>query len=129
MQIKENFPQVLKKRLLIKYGYIPSNSMFANHFNLKSLSHKTITRETARRWLSGESFPQLDNFYTLTSWLEFTENDLNTIFDLQEKEMTPVSVCSDLKKLFEAYEGLFDNQKRLLIVIAEALIRDQGNIF
>jgi len=127
MQIKEKFPLVLKKNLVARYGYLPSCAMFANHFNLKSSSHKTITRETARRWLNGESFPQLDNFYTLTNWLKFNEDDFNIIFDLNPS--TQKIDNEDFIYLSETYKYLFDSHKEILIIIARALRQKQDAVF
>jgi hypothetical protein len=127
MQIKDKFPEVLRKKLLKKYGYIPSCTVFANHFNLKSSGYKTITRETARRWINGDSFPQLDNFYTLTSWLKFTEEDLNIIFDIETNKILRRIEDSENFKLISIYESLFDNHKEILILIASALRQKQDN--
>jgi hypothetical protein len=69
----------------------------------------------------------LDNFYTLTSWLKFTEEDLNIIFDIETNKILRRIEDSENFKLISIYESLFDNHKEILILIASALRQKQDN--
>jgi hypothetical protein len=131
MSIKNNFPIFLKKKLIEKYGVMPSSTMFANHFNLKSTSERTITRETARRWINGESFPQLDNFETLINLLSINHKDVQLIFSMDN-----VSECfSDnrtyvdnqiLKSMMLIFDDLTVANKEFIILVAWALKESQS---
>ncbi len=61
--------RALNESLLRKFGKIPSANTFANQFNLRAYGTKTITRETARKWLLGLSVPAIDKLVILIEWL------------------------------------------------------------
>ena len=68
-RIQSKFAQCFKKALFLKYGGIPSASFLANNFNLRSYDSRTITRETARKWLTGATLPEAERLKTLIQWL------------------------------------------------------------
>lgn len=69
-QIKEKFSVKLLEALKKHYGKIPSASIFANDFNLRSRQTKPISNETARRWMRGESLPDLNKLAVILSYLD-----------------------------------------------------------
>ncbi len=74
----------LNKALLNKFGKIPSASVFANQFNLRAYGTKTITRETARKWLLGLAVPEIDKLVVLIEWLDL---DVDGLFETQRKKI------------------------------------------
>jgi hypothetical protein len=47
----ENFSKALNLALKNRFGEIPSAMRFASEFNLRAHGTKTISRETARKWM------------------------------------------------------------------------------
>ena len=60
----------LKKMLTSHYGHMPSASKFADDFNLRAVGTKTISRETARKWIRGEAIPEISRLKVLINWLK-----------------------------------------------------------
>lgn len=69
------FAQSLKKTLISRFGKVPSASFVANNFNLRTYETQTITRETARKWLTGMSFPEGGRLKVLAEWLNLDVNE------------------------------------------------------
>lgn len=68
--------------LFKKFGKIPSANIFANQFNLRAYGTKTITRETARKWLLGLAVPEIDKLVVLVEWLDI---DVLNLFGQEPK--------------------------------------------
>ncbi len=68
--------KILNEALIKKFGKIPSANTFANQFNLRAYGTKTITRETARKWLLGLAVPEIDKLVVLVDWLEINVLEL-----------------------------------------------------
>ena len=80
----------LKKMLTSNYGHMPSASKFADDFNLRAVGTKTISRETARKWIRGEAIPEISRLKVLINWLKlnpssFLDEKLN-----QSAIVTPI---------------------------------------
>lgn len=74
--------KLINQALIIKFGRVPSASLFANQFNLRAYGTSTITRETARKWILGLSIPEIDKLIVLTEWLDL---DISSIFKRKKK--------------------------------------------
>ena len=72
--IKKIFSQELNKCLKIKYGKRLKNSEFATYYNLNF--NRSITSETARKWLLGVSVPNISVMKDLVYWLNMNLSDL-----------------------------------------------------
>ena len=75
IQITLKFSITLKNALVLNYGECPSTSFIANNFNLRAIDSQTITRETARKWLIGKSFPEASKLNVLVEWLGINPQD------------------------------------------------------
>jgi hypothetical protein len=73
--IIHNFQKALNLGLHNKFGKIPSSTEIANNFNLRAYGTKTISRETARKWKSGITFPEPANLQVLVDWLNLNPED------------------------------------------------------
>jgi len=52
-----------------KFGKIPTANKLTIEFNLRNFQSNPITRETARKWINGQSMPETERLKTLISWL------------------------------------------------------------
>ncbi len=88
MRERENtivlFSEQLNGLLKEKYGSVPSAAELAMQFNLRAHGTKTISRESARKWLRGLALPEISKLMVLVEWLSL---DINKIFkpSLDEK--------------------------------------------
>ncbi len=63
------FASALRDALADGQGRLPSAAKFADAFNLRAHGTSTITRETARKWLKGETMPEIGKMQVLIHWL------------------------------------------------------------
>ena len=83
MPLKRNKRLVIKNfnRALIscieKHSQITlSATALANAFNLRADGTTTISRQTARKWLTGESIPEPGHLLVLVEWLKLDMNEV-----------------------------------------------------
>ena len=76
-QVKTAFAAELHRRCSEKYHKFPSNEKLARDLCLTSKHHLKVSRETIRKWLKGDTFPDLDCLMHLIEWLEL---DMRNIF-------------------------------------------------
>jgi len=69
------FAESFKKALIAKYGKVPSTSFIANNFNLRCYEAQAISRESARKWLAGLSFPEGGRLRVISKWLNLDTNE------------------------------------------------------
>jgi len=71
---KTKFQKELSKKLIVKYNRKLKPSEFATYYNLQFT--RSITSETARKWLLGLSMPRISVIKDLKSWLNLDLSDL-----------------------------------------------------
>jgi len=76
-QVKTLFSKELERRCSEKYHKFPSNEKLARDLCLTSKYHLKVSRETIRKWLKGDTFPDLDCLLHLIEWLQL---DMRNIF-------------------------------------------------
>lgn len=76
-QVKTAFAKELQRRCADKYNKFPSNEKLARDLCLTSKYQMKVSRETVRKWLKGDTFPDLDCLLHLIEWLQL---DVNNIF-------------------------------------------------
>lgn len=76
-QVKTLFAKELQRRCSDKYHKFPSNEKLARDLCLTSKYHLKVSRETIRKWLKGDTFPDLDCLLHLIEWLQL---DMGNIF-------------------------------------------------
>ena len=72
--LKRKFSKELNRRLEIKYKKKLKNAEFATFYNLNFT--RSITSETARKWLLGISVPNVSTMNDLVDWLDMNLSDL-----------------------------------------------------
>lgn len=118
-----------------KFGEIPSANAFANEFNIRAYGTKTITGETARKWMHGLAVPEIDKLLVLVDWLEINVLELfpnsakdsdsikhhhiefhinNCIEDLSEGSKNAVLLTAWLMRQLEAHDYDFGSFQSLL---------------
>ena len=90
--------------LINRFGEIPTASKLAIEFNLRNFQSKPISRESARKWINGQSMPETARLKALIGWLNL---DASFIYSttITEKASIPVAIDSqkNMAKV-EAYE-------------------------
>ena len=81
--IKGKFAEELRRCCVERYSQIPSNEKLAKDFYFSTNYSLNVNRETFRKWLKGESFPDLDYLVHLIHWLKL---DMRNIFENSEKD-------------------------------------------
>ena len=76
-QLKILFAKELQRRCSEKYHKFPSNEKLARDFCLSSRYSLKVSRETIRKWLKGDTFPDLDYLLHLIDWIGL---DMSNIF-------------------------------------------------
>jgi hypothetical protein len=76
-ETKMLFSKELKRRCTEKYPKFPSNEKLARDLCLTSKYSLRVSRETIRKWLKGDTFPDLDCLLHLINWLEL---DMTNVF-------------------------------------------------
>lgn len=76
-KVKILFAKELQRRCSEKYHKFPSNEKLARDLCLTSKYHLKVSRETIRKWLKGDTFPDLDCLLHLIEWLQL---DMRNIF-------------------------------------------------
>tara|TARA_Y100000389_G_scaffold137103_1_gene134659 strand:- start:601 stop:837 length:237 start_codon:yes stop_codon:yes gene_type:complete len=75
--LNKKFSEELKACLEKKYKKKIKNAEFATFYNLQF--DRSITSETARKWLLGESVPNVHTINDLANWLKM---DLSELFKI-----------------------------------------------
>ena len=99
----ERFHLAFRAGLINRFGQIPTASKLAIEFNLRNFQSKPISRESARKWINGQSIPETARLKTLISWLNL---DASFIYSttLIEKVNIPVGIASEQDRAkVEAY--------------------------
>ena len=99
----ERFHLAFRAGLINQFGEIPTASKLAIEFNLRNFQSKPISRESARKWINGQSIPETARLKTLIGWLNL---DAAFIYSttITEKESISVGIESDQDRAkVEAY--------------------------
>ena len=89
--------------LINRFGEIPTASKLAIEFNLRNFQSKPISRESARKWINGQSIPETARLKTLIGWLNL---DASFIYSTTITEKASISVgieCEQDRAKVEAY--------------------------
>ena len=100
----ERFHLAFRAGLINRFGEIPTASKLAIEFNLRNFQTKPISRESARKWINGQSMPESSRLKTLISWLNL---DASFIYftTITEKVSIPLGIDSEQDRAkVEAYE-------------------------
>jgi hypothetical protein len=114
---------LLNELLFRKYGRRISAQKLADQFNLRAKGTKTISRETARKWLSGMAIPQYDRLVVLVDWLGLDTQDFLTeqICRLETAPPEAAQKSQHLGQLRQIMLTLDENSIHALLAMARAL--------
>lgn len=70
--VKQLFAKELHRCCAERYSSFPSNEQIARDLYLSSKYSLKVSRETVRKWLKGDTFPDLDHLLHLINWLGLT---------------------------------------------------------
>lgn len=70
------FAKAFRQALIMHFKTMPSTSVIADGFNQHAEGEKTITRETARKWLNGLAYPEAGRLQVLLNWLNLNPVDI-----------------------------------------------------
>jgi hypothetical protein len=76
--LKNLFALELKEKLLLKYRNLPSAEKIARDIKISSKSKLDPHCETIRKWLKGDTFPDLVHLIHLMDWLDL---DMTRVFE------------------------------------------------
>ncbi len=69
------FERTLKSSIAKKFGGKISAQRFADQYNLHAYGTGTISRETARKWITGSAIPDYERLVVLIQWLDLDPLD------------------------------------------------------
>ncbi|QWD17892.1 hypothetical protein G6700_09380 [Polynucleobacter paneuropaeus] len=88
----ERFHLAFRAGLIDKFGKIPTANKLTIEFNLRNFQSKPISRESARKWINGQSMPETERLKTLISWLNL---DASFIYSTTITETASIHVEID----------------------------------
>ena len=125
INMMKNFARALNLALARQFGKAPSAECFSRQFNLRATGTSTISRETARKWVLGKSYPEAGKMVVLVSWLKLDPADTLDSRDPSEVLIASAAVLSSTDILLnETVKQLSVNKKSALLVVALALKED-----
>lgn len=99
----ERFLLAFRAGLINRFGEIPTANKLAIEFNFRNTQSSPISRESARKWINGQSLPESSRLKTLISWLNLDASFIfaTSIIEIEHPQ-SEVESGEDLTKL-EAY--------------------------
>jgi len=124
-EAKAAFSTALTNALVRRLGKVPSASSLANQFNFRAGGTTTISRETARKWLTGMVIPDLPKMMVLAEWLEM---DANVFMGTQGNSTNQVLVADDLviETITEILRHMDEKTRTFVLVTVWALRETQA---
>jgi hypothetical protein len=124
-EAKASFSKALTTALVQKLGKLPSASSLANQFNFRADGTTTISRETARKWLTGMVIPDLPKMMVLADWLEM---DANVFMGTQGNGANPALIADDLviETIMEILRHMDEKTRTFVLVTVWALRETQA---
>ena len=114
--LRKIFSEALSEALIRRYKLVPSAAFIAKEFNIRAHSFKSISHESARRWLQGTSLPDLDKLLVLRSWLDIDLNSLGmpSVESVINREAQYIKYYIDNEKIFQATQSVKNSVDSLL---------------
>lgn len=120
---KARFSKALNFALIHKFGKVPTANALANQFNFRAAGMMGVTRETARKWLSGQAIPEVAKLIVLVDWLGL---DANSFMSTQ-----PTGGQTDDDVVVETIRELLkhmDEKNRSMILITAWALRETNGL-
>jgi transcriptional regulator with XRE-family HTH domain len=119
---KARFSKALNFALLHKFGRIPTANSLANQFNFRAEGMTGVTRETARKWLAGQTMPEVAKLIVLVDWLGLDAN----AFMSTRKTSTQTDEDVVIDTISELLKHMDDKTRSMILITAWALRETQG---
>ena len=119
---KARFSKALNFALLHKFGRIPTANSLANQFNFRAEGMAGVTRETARKWLAGQTMPEVAKLIVLVDWLGLDAN----AFMSTRKTSTQTDEDVVIDTISELLKHMDDKTRSMILITAWALRETQG---
>jgi hypothetical protein len=97
--------RLLRSAIWDRYRKIPSTAFLAREFNLRSTGSKTVSQESFRRWMLGESMPDYQHLRTLIRWLGLDANQIFVSLEPAKTEKTYMNFSDLLASTQSATAG------------------------
>ena len=118
--IKKEFAEALKKAIYNKFNKHLSIVDFTIQYNLQF--HQPISNETARKWLTGLSLPQIDKLVHMKQWLNL---ELPLLFGLpqstQNKMLEYDELVNKIEDIYQAYKDKMELDMETLLTLKELI--------
>ena len=119
---KARFSKALNFALLQKFGRIPTANALANQFNFRAEGMAGVTRETARKWLAGQAFPEVGKLIVLVDWLGLDAN----AFMSTRPTNTNMEEDIVIDTISELLSQMDEKTRSMVLITAWALRETQG---
>lgn len=119
---KLRFSKALNFALLHKFGRIPTANSLANQFNFRAEGMAGVTRETARKWLTGQAIPEVAKLIVLVDWLELDANVFMSTRPIETQTEEDVV----LETIRELLKHMDEKTRSMILITAWALRETQG---
>ena len=113
----KTFAKLLRENLKRKFRKIPSAAVLANEFNFRAYDSDTVSRETARKWLSGTSVPRPEKLRVLVKWLRLNIQEIYAPPNQDEVVIQDETI----ETIRNIYEDLSEESKNMLLNFANFL--------
>lgn len=118
--IKKEFAEALKKAIHKKFNKHLSIVDFTIQYNLQF--HQPVSNETARKWLSGLSLPQINKLVQMQQWLNL---ELPLLFGLpettQSKMLEDDDVVHKIEEIYQTYKEKMELDLDTLLTLKELI--------
>ena len=118
--IKKEFAKGLKEAIYKKFNKHLSIVDFTIQYNLQF--HHSISNETARKWMTGISLPQMDKLIQLKKWLNL---ELPMLFDIDDTTRTELLNQQDLhqkiEEIYLSYKEKMELDMETLLTLKELI--------
>jgi transcriptional regulator with XRE-family HTH domain len=121
-EAKVRFSTALNIGLIHKFGKVPTANAFANQFNFRAEGIAGVTRETARKWLSGQAIPEIAKLIVLVDWLGLDANEFMSNRPVKNKTDDDVV----LETVRELLRHMDEKTRSVVLITAWALRETQG---
>lgn len=98
----ERFHLAFRAGLINKFGKIPTANKLTIAFNHRNFQSNPISRESARKWINGQSMPEPERLKILISWLNL---DASFIYSTTSIEKSSLHLKIDSEQDIEKVEA------------------------
>lgn len=125
--LRRNFSNELRTALIKRMGKLPSSTHFANQFNFRAHGTTAITRETARKWVTGQAIPEIERLQILIEWLELDPHKFLASNASQATAIEPVTADDLIIETIVELLRKMDPKTRSVVLITAWALRETNS--